>query len=65
MTDGILILALAFAALIFWRLHRRLGVPATAASADDIGAPAGAGALPLGQYAVAADRQWLLIKPGS
>lgn len=63
MTDGILIVALAIAGLIFWRLHRsRLSPPADPAS--EPGAPTGVNVVPLGQFAVAPDRQWLLITPG-
>jgi len=65
MSDAILILALLLAGVVFWRLHQARIAPATATPADSPGAPAGAGTLALGQYAVAADRQWLLIQPGT
>jgi len=58
--EVLITLALGFAIYTFWRLHQRNApVPISA------GAPPGAGVVPLGQFAVAADRRWLLITPGS
>lgn len=69
-TDFILVVALALAGLVFWRLYRRgvLGpassqVPAPPAPGAP-GTPPGAAALPLGQFAVAPENQWLLLRPG-
>jgi hypothetical protein len=61
----VLMAALGLAAAIFMRLHRRgaAAVPGAAAAAAAGGAPAGA-VVPLGQWAVRPDRQWLLLQPG-
>lgn len=57
--EVILVIALGFAAVIFWRLHERRALPLASGNP-----PPGANVLPLGQFAVAPDKQWLLIQPG-
>lgn len=66
-TDTILILALGLAAFVLFRLHQAgiLGPQPGQASPDPAAAPPGTSFVALGQYAVAPDKQWLLIKPGS
>lgn len=59
----ILLAALAMAGFVFWRVYNRRAIEG-ASLAPAPGAPAGSPFLPLGQYAVAPDRQWLLIRPG-
>jgi ABC-type Fe3+-siderophore transport system permease subunit len=63
----VIAVALGLAGLIFWRLHRgalaHSGVIGASKAAANSGAPVGA-AIPLGQWAVAPDRQWLLLQPG-
>jgi hypothetical protein len=60
----ILIAALGFAGFVFWRLYQR-NAAAAAFVVPAPGAPPGSPYLPLGQYSVAPDRQWLLIRPGT
>lgn len=65
-TDTILIVALALAGFIFYRLHkaRIAGSAGTAPAPGNPFTPPGASVVPLGQYVVQPDRQWLLIQPG-
>jgi hypothetical protein len=58
----ILLAALGFAGFIFWRIYQRETVSAFAPAPD---APPGSPFLPLGQYSVAPELQWLLIRPGA
>jgi hypothetical protein len=59
-TGIILCAALGLAALIAVRLHRAGVLPLPPAA----GSPPGTSTVALGQWAVAPDRQWLLIQPG-
>jgi hypothetical protein len=63
-TSIVLLLALGLAGLVFWRLNWwRTQVPPQSASAAAAGAPTSLW-VPLGQNAVAPDRQWLLLPRG-
>lgn len=55
----LLLIALAFAFVLFRRLHMQGGPPP-----GQSGAPAGAATVQLGQFAVAPSRQWLIVQPG-
>lgn len=61
-TDTILLLALAIAGFVFWRIFCR--TQQVASTVPQPGAPPGQPFVPLGQYAVDASRRWLLIPPG-
>lgn len=61
-TDGILIVALGLAGLIYWRIYQR-NVQVQSAP-QSLGLPPGIGLMPLGQFSVQPDRQWLLLPPG-
>lgn len=71
-TDVILVVALAIAGLIFWRLHKRAIMQQNAAppsplspnQASAAGAPSGTPFLALGQYAVPPENRWMLIQAG-
>jgi hypothetical protein len=63
--EAILLAALALAAWIGWRILRSQSAEAPPpAPRPGSGAPPGAVIIPLGQYAVAPARQWLLTQPG-
>jgi hypothetical protein len=67
----LLLAALGFAGFVLWRIHER-GVsqfqpplvPPVPAIPPGV-PPPGAQLIPLGQYAVAPSRRWLLLNPGS
>jgi hypothetical protein len=60
--EMILLAALAFAGFVFWRIYERRTAPSAVPAP---GAPPGEPFLALGQFAVAPDRRWLLIRPGT
>lgn len=62
----LLFAALGIVVLIYLRWRKMNVGTATAASVPPApaGAPLGAGAVPLGQFAVDPSRQWLLLQPG-
>jgi hypothetical protein len=63
-----ILLAIAVSALVFvaWRWHRYIAQQQASGAVPPAppGAPLGSGAIPLGQFAVAPGKQWLLIQPG-